>query len=213
LAGRAGAGGSDIAKAICRDLGCTRGGCAGDRGGGDGSVAAVWGLGTTGVVGTVHVRIVSWSYLISGDLPARICAGVGSVTTCGDTLSAPCLADVEGEGLRVLGDVGGDVVLADAAVRECVGVAVVLDSRHASDAGLLQADERALGPLVAAPGVCGVSGWGKCRWAEWPHTSVGRGDTVRVDCVGVVLLGCSLAGGEAGKGSNAEGDGRTHFGD
>jgi hypothetical protein len=154
----------------------------------------------------------SRSYLISGDIPARVCTGVASVTTGGDALSAPCLADVEGEGLRVLSDVGRNVVLADAAVGKRVGVTVVLDSCHAGDAGLLQADERALGPLVAAPCVCGVSGWETCRWAVWPHTSVRRGDTVRVDGVGVVLLGCRLAGGEAGEGSDAEGDGRTHFG-
>jgi hypothetical protein len=144
---------------------------------------------------------------MSGNIPARVCAGVGSVTTCGNALSAPCLADVEGEGLRVLGDVGRDVVFADAAVAKRVGVAVVLQSRHAGDAGLLQADERALGSLVGAPSVCGVSGWRRCISAVWPHTSVRRRDTVGVDLVGVVLLGCSLAGGEAGEGSDAEGKG------
>jgi hypothetical protein len=43
----------------------------------------------------------------------------------GDALVAPFLADVEGEGLGVFGDVGGEAVGADAGVGEGGGVAGV----------------------------------------------------------------------------------------
>lgn len=50
-------------------------------------------------------------------------AGVGAgvvAVAAGDTLIAPLLTDVEGEGLRVFGDVGGDAVLANARVGQGV---------------------------------------------------------------------------------------------
>lgn len=50
-------------------------------------------------------------------------ASVGAcvvAVAAGDTLVAPFLADVEGESLRVLGDVGGDAVFANARVGQVV---------------------------------------------------------------------------------------------
>jgi len=50
-------------------------------------------------------------------------AGVGAgvvAVAAGDTLVAPLLADVEGKGLRVFGDVGGDAVFANARVGQVV---------------------------------------------------------------------------------------------
>jgi hypothetical protein len=43
------------------------------------------------------------------------------------------------------------------------------------------------------------------------RTSVGRGDTVRVDAVWVVVLGAGLGRGKTGEGSNAEGECGTHI--
>ena len=61
------------------------------------------------------------------------------------------LADEVWQCLGVLGDVGRDTVLADAGVGKSVGVAVVLLGGHGVDAGLLEADERALGPVLVTP--------------------------------------------------------------
>jgi hypothetical protein len=47
---------------------------------------------------------------------------------------------------------------------------------------------------------------------EWGRTSVAGGHAVGVDGVGVVLLGDGLGSGEAGEGSQAEGEGGTHGG-
>lgn len=82
------------------------------------------------------------------NVPALVSTCAGAVSTVGDALGPPGLADVEGQGLRVHGDVGGDAVVTDTAVGKVVGVAVVGFSGHGGDAGLLQADERTLGPLV-----------------------------------------------------------------
>jgi hypothetical protein len=92
------------------------------------------------------------------DVPALVSARVGAIATRSNTLRTPSLADVEGEGLRVLRDVGLDVVLADTLVLQLVGVALVLDGGRRGDAGLLRANERALSPLVEAPAICSVLG-------------------------------------------------------
>lgn len=85
------------------------------------------------------------------DVPALIRTRACASSTVLDAVVAPLLADVERQGLAVLGDVGGDVVLAHAAVLERVGVALVLVGGHGGHTRLLQADERALGLLVEAP--------------------------------------------------------------
>jgi hypothetical protein len=86
------------------------------------------------------------------NIPALIRTRVVPSTVL-DTVGAPLLADVEGQRLRVHGDVGPDVVLAHAAVGQGVGVALVLGGRQGGDAGLLRADEGALRALVDAPSV------------------------------------------------------------
>jgi hypothetical protein len=84
--------------------GCSRSGsrsCGGGHGARCG-VALVRRLSTAGVVSTAAV-------------------GAGVVTVAvGDTLVAPLLADVEGEGLRVFGDVRGDAVLTNARVSQII---------------------------------------------------------------------------------------------
>jgi len=57
-----------------------------------------------------------------------------------DAHCAPLLADVEGQCLGVLRDVGRDVVFADTAVCEGRGVAVVFEGREGGYARLLGAD-------------------------------------------------------------------------
>jgi hypothetical protein len=89
------------------DGNCRRcGSCSSSRGsrqhGADCGVALVGRLSTAGVISTAGVG-----------------AGVVAVAA-GDTLIAPLLTDVEGEGLRVFGDVGGDAVLANARVGQGV---------------------------------------------------------------------------------------------
>ena len=148
----------------------------------------------------------------AGNIPASILAGVVVVAVV-DTLGAPLCADVVGQGLGELGDVGRDVVLADARVdqrvlwafvSQCLArwtpfvgyvrkkkegaagvslsatltdpqplgatqcrarvllfaqfgaggthrIAVVLHRGLGGDAGLLETDERALGPLGVTP--------------------------------------------------------------
>jgi hypothetical protein len=69
-----------------------------------------------------------------------------------------------------------------------------------------------LGALVDAPAVYRVLVWNVDRADAKPHTSVGLGDAVGINGVGVVELGRGLRGGEAGKGSDAEDDGGVHGG-
>lgn len=83
-------------------------------------------------------------------IPTAILAGIRA-TTPSHAVCAPLLADVKGQCLRKLGNVGGDVVLADAAVCQGGGVAVVGERGHRGHARLLQADEWADGFLVVAP--------------------------------------------------------------
>jgi hypothetical protein len=85
------------------------------------------------------------------NVPALIRTRTRAKSTVLDAVVSPLLADVERQSLTVLGDVGGHVVLAHAAVLERVGVALVLVGGHGCDAGLLQADQRTLGFLVEAP--------------------------------------------------------------
>lgn len=78
-----------------------------------------------------------------GNLRALVGTCVVSVAIF-PALGTPFLADEKRHGLCVRGDVGGDVVVTDASVREVVGRAVVLDGVLGGDTGLLQTDERAL---------------------------------------------------------------------
>ena len=82
--------------------------------------------------------------LRAGTRAGRVAVAVG------DALLAPLRADVVREGLGVLGDVGGDSVVADAGVGEGGGVAVVGEGRSAVGGGL-EADQGALGGLLLAP--------------------------------------------------------------
>jgi hypothetical protein len=56
---------------------------------------------------------------------AAVGASVVSVAV-GYTLGAPLLADVEGESLRVLGNVGRDAVFANAGVSQIVRIAFIV---------------------------------------------------------------------------------------
>jgi hypothetical protein len=69
---------------------------------------------------------------------------------------SPLLADEVWQGLRVLGDVGSDTVVTDAGVGQSIRVAVVLLGGHGVYAGLLEADERALCPVLVAPVIWGL---------------------------------------------------------
>lgn len=67
-------------------------------------------------------------------------------------LVAPFLANIEGDRLRVLGDVGADVVGAYAVVGQNVRITSVVNwLLRVGDAGKLKADERALFLLIGAP--------------------------------------------------------------
>jgi hypothetical protein len=90
--------------------------------------------------------------------------------------------------LCVFGDVGSDVVVADARVREVVRRAVVLDGVLGGDTGLLKTDEGALGLSHLAP-----------------VTPRALRNAVRVDAV--LLLGCR----EASRGKKGQDDGGTHI--
>lgn len=83
-------------------------------------------------------------------LSASVLAGV-QVSAVLDTVGAPLGADVVWDGLRVFGYIGGNVVGAHTAESESVGIAIVGNSVHLGDTGLLQADEGALRLLVPAP--------------------------------------------------------------
>jgi hypothetical protein len=74
---------------------------------------------------------------------------------------SPLLADEVGQGLRVLGNVWGDAVVTDTCVGQSIGVAVVLLGGHGVHAGLLEADERALCPVLVAPVIWKLLGGGK----------------------------------------------------
>lgn len=103
-------------------------------------------------------------------------------------LVTPFLANEKRHRLCVFGDVGGDVVVADARVREVVRRAVVLDGVLGGDTGLLETDEGALGLSHLAP-----------------VTPRALGNAVRVDAV--LLLGCR----EASRGKKGQDDGGTHI--
>jgi hypothetical protein len=143
------------------------------------------------------------------NIPTCLLARVVAVAIVA-ALVAPYLAHEEGEGLRVLGDVGDDSVLADAVVCELLRIARVLLGGHGGHAGLLETDERALGLVLLAPEVwcmlrdCSLEGKGNGR------TSGRRRNGIRVDAVLVVEPG--LGSDQAGRGSNAEGEDGTHGG-
>lgn len=161
------------------DWDCVLGGARGRGGRGHG--------GGQRAVATVRVLSTARVILATGALAGRIVAAVG------DAVVSPLLADEEGQGLRVLGDVGRQAVVADALVGEVVSVAAVFLGGHGVDAGLLQTDERALGSVLGAPVI--------------PSRLV---DGIGVDGVWVVVLGGGLGSGEASKGSDAEGEDGTH---
>jgi len=120
-------------------------------------------LGAAGVVGAASV-------------------GAGIVLATGvNALVTPFLADEEGDGLRVFGDVGGDSGLADAAVGEVLRFTGVRLGGGVVT-GVLEADQRALGHLLLTP--------------ELPEP---ERDGIRVD---VVLL---LGEGGGDEGEDAEG--------
>lgn len=123
-------------------------------------------------------------------------AGAGVVAVAvAFALVAPLLADEEGNRLGVLSNVGSDTIFANAGVGQLVRVAVVLLGSRGCDTGLLEADEWALSLVLITPVL-----------------SVGQRDTVRVDLVRVVVLGCGLSCGKASEGSEAEGECGTHVG-
>jgi hypothetical protein len=96
---------------------------AGRHGAGDGG-----GVGADGALGTARVVLSAGR-------------GTGVVALAvGHALVTPFLADEEGHGLRVFGDVGGEAVAADARVREAIGVAGV-DVCDGGFGGRLQADQ------------------------------------------------------------------------
>jgi hypothetical protein len=120
------------------------------------------------VVGSVSLVLECGTHQLrrGWHLPARIFAGV--ICAGGYTLGSPLGANVVWYCLRVLGDVRSDVVFADAGVGKsilsmsvddlnvCIGIdahriALVLNSSHASNTRLLEADQRALGLLVVTP--------------------------------------------------------------
>lgn len=127
-----------------------------------------------------------------------------------DTVVAPYLAHEEGQGLRVLGDVGDDAALADAVVCELLRIARVLVGSHGGDAGLLEADEGALGLVLLAPEVWSMLETRRLEGQDCGRTSGRRRNGVWVDAVGVVEAG--LGSDDAGRGSNAEGEDGTHGG-
>lgn len=124
---------------------------------------------------------------------ARIGAGVVTAAVL-YALGAPFGANVEGEGLGVLCDVGGDAVVADAGIGKCFPIALILACGGGVDAGQLSADEGALSLLVVTPGL----------------PSEIR-DGVGIDGVRVVLLGLVLGDGKACDGEDAEGEYRVHI--
>jgi hypothetical protein len=63
------------------------------------------------------------------DIPAGTLASVIPIALV-HTIVAPLCADEVRQCLRVLGDVGGAAVVADAGVGQSVGIAVVLLGRH-----------------------------------------------------------------------------------
>lgn len=152
--------------------------CGGGHGSWERSVTAVGLLGTT------------WVVLAAVALAGRIIAAVGN------TVVSPLLADEEGQGLGVLGNVWRDTIVADAVVGQVVGIAVICLCSHGGDARLLETDERAL-----------------CRVLRAPVISGGLGNGVWVDCVRVVHLRSCLSSSEAGQGGDAEGEDGTHDGD
>lgn len=83
-------------------------------------------------------------------LSARVLAGI-LVSTVLDAVVAPFGTDVVWNGLRVLGDIGANIVRAHTAVDKSFGIAIVGNGAQFGDAGLLEADERALRLLVPAP--------------------------------------------------------------
>lgn len=85
-------------------------------------------------------------------LSAGVLAGI-VVSAVLDAVVAPFGADVVWDGLRVFGNIGANIVRAHTAVDESLGIAVVGNSVQLGDAGLLEADERALRLLVPAPGL------------------------------------------------------------
>ena len=78
-------------------------------------------------------------------------SGVGAAVA--GALVAPFLADEEGQGLGVFGDVGALAVGAHAAVGQVDGVARVAFGLGAGGRGV-EADQRAFGDLLGAPVFC-----------------------------------------------------------
>lgn len=100
--------------------------------------------------------------VLAGDVyvPTLIRTRIRAVPTRRNALIPPCLADVERQRLAVLRDVGRHSIIADTAICEEVWIARIIFGIHGGYAGLLEADEGALGALVGAPCIwMGVSWW------------------------------------------------------
>jgi hypothetical protein len=157
----------------------------------------------------VFLAIESVSYDPSGrrrhrNLPTLALAVVVAIAV-GNTVVAPLRANEVWQSLRVHCDVRGAAVIADAGVAQSVGVAVVLLCGHGGDAGLLEADKRALGLVLLAPVVCLMVRCASTQGEVMLLTPSGLVDSVWVD--GVLFLSST----EAGHGGNAEGESVTHL--
>lgn len=109
------------------------------------------------MIGTVRIKsqpcLTAVAHNFFYDVPALVGACIVTVAVLGAVVT-PLLADEEGQGLRVLSNVGNNAVLAHAAVGQIVGIARVRLSGHRGDSGLLEADERALCLVLLAPIIC-----------------------------------------------------------
>lgn len=154
-----------------------------------------------------HVSVV-FTWIDRSNIPASALASAVTVAV-GDAVVSPLLADEVWQGLRVLGDVGRDTVVTDTGVGQSVGIAVVLLGGHGVDTGLLEADERALCPVLVAPVIWTMLDEAKLIQMTL-HTPGRLVDGVGVNGVWVAHLGSVLSSDQASEGGNTEGEDGTH---